>query len=139
MNYDKIKQKGGYDMNLTHTCLITSDVERLKRFYIELLQVPPSLDVESYVEFEMEGRTYLAIFDIEAQNRMSNEPAIESMNKSFILEFQVEDAVKEFESVSAMGVDIIKPLTTQSWGNTSFWFKDPDGNFLNIYSKKDNL
>jgi len=29
----------------------------------------------------------------------------------------------------------VKPPTTQPWGNRSIYFRDPDGNLINFYSR----
>lgn len=123
-------------INLTHSCLLTEDVKRMKEFYIDLLGVNPQVDNQGYVEFHLGDSTILAIFDISVHNTMAMEAARPQSNHSIILEFRVEDAGDEYERVKKMNVEIIKSLTTQAWGNTSFWFKDPDGNFLNFYSRK---
>jgi catechol 2,3-dioxygenase-like lactoylglutathione lyase family enzyme len=34
-----------------------------------------------------------------------------------------------------MGCEIAKPVTTQEWGNRSFYFRDPDGNLVNFYTR----
>ena len=30
-------------------------------------------------------------------------------------------------------IDIVKPISTQSWNYRSVWFRDPDGNIINFY------
>lgn len=124
-------------ISLTHACLITDSVKRLRDFYEKILNFSPQFDGDSYVEFQTEI-SVLAIFDLDKHNEMMTaDSAAARLNKSIILEFRVDDAQKEFERISKMKVEIIKPVTTQEWGNTSFWFKDPDGNFLNFYSRKE--
>ncbi len=54
-----------------------------------------------------------------------------------ILEFQVSDVDKEYEMLKKLGVEFVKLPTTQPWGIRSVWFKDPDGNIINFYSKID--
>lgn len=122
-------------INLTHSCLITDNVKRLRDFYERLLEMPPQFDGEAYVEFQT-ANSVLAIFDLSEQNKMMTSGSAEPCaNQSIILEFRVENAEREFERIRQMGVEIIKPVTTQAWGNTSFWFKDVDGNFINFYSR----
>ena len=44
-------------MNLTHTCIITDDVQRLRDFYRTLLGIEAKEYTEHYVEFPMEHVT----------------------------------------------------------------------------------
>ena len=128
-------------INLTHSCLLTDNVVKMRRFYIDLLGFKPQVDNQGYVEFQMNGNSVLSIFDISVHNEMALEPAKVSGSQNIILEFEVSDIEAEYRRVEGMNVNIVKPLTTQAWGNTSFWFRDPDGNLLNFYcnEKKKNL
>ena len=123
-------------MNLTHSCLLTDHVEKLRQFYMDLLDFQPQVDNQGYVEFHMEGNAVLAIFDLSAHNEMALEPAKVSGSQNIILEFEVSGIEAEFRRIEEMDVRIVKPITTRAWGNTSFWFRDPDGNLLNFYCKK---
>lgn len=123
-------------VNLTHSCLLTDDVEKMRKFYMELLGFKPQVDNQGYVEFQMDGNAVLSIFDISVHNGMALEPAAISGSQNIILEFDVDDIEAEFKKVEGMDAKIVKPITTQAWGNTSFWFRDPDGNLLNFYCKK---
>lgn len=122
-------------INFTHTCLLTKRVRELSDFYKKILGFAPEDDNDKYVEFHMDGAIVLAIYDIDDHNAMAMEAAVPKENKSVILEFRVDDAAEEYKRLSEMGVEIVKPLTTQAWGNTSFWFKDIEGNYLNFYSR----
>ena len=33
----------------------------------------------------------------------------------------------------AAGAPVVKPPTSQPWGRRSAWFRDPDGNVVNLY------
>jgi catechol 2,3-dioxygenase-like lactoylglutathione lyase family enzyme len=50
-----------------------------------------------------------------------------------ILEFNVDDINEEYERIKGMDIEIVKELSTQAWGNTSFYFRDPDGNLIDFY------
>ena len=121
-------------IKFTHSCLITKNVKKLRDFYEEVLAIKPQIDSDTYIEFQMDNNV-LAIFDIKDHNKMAEHSAEACTNKNIILVFKVDNAQFEFERINNIGVEIIKPLTTQSWGNTSFWFKDPDGNMIDFYEK----
>ena len=125
-------------INLTHSCLLSNNVEKMRQFYADLLGFKPQVDNQGYAEFQMDGRSVLSIFDISVHNGMALEPAKVSGSQNIILEFEVSGIEVEYRRVEEMGVKIVKPLTTQAWGNTSFWFRDPDGKLLNFYCKENS-
>jgi uncharacterized glyoxalase superfamily protein PhnB len=40
------------------------------------------------------------------------------------LEFNVDTVDDDFARLEQLNVEIVKPLTTQPWGNRSFYFRD---------------
>jgi uncharacterized glyoxalase superfamily protein PhnB len=50
-----------------------------------------------------------------------------------MLEFEVDNVDAEYERLSDLGTGVVKELTTQQWGNRSFWLRDPDGNLVNVF------
>lgn len=53
----------------------------------------------------------------------------------YTLEFEVEDLDKEYERLKAIDVVFVKLPTTQTWGRRSVWFRDPDGNIINFFTR----
>ena len=119
--------------NLTHCCIITDDVAGLTNFYEKIFDEKAEKYGENYSELEI-GNTTLAIFDVFEQENIASASARVKSNESIILEFEVEDVEKEYERIKEMNIDMVKDISTQSWGNTSFYFRDPDGNLLDFYS-----
>jgi len=52
------------------------------------------------------------------------------------IEIEVEDIHKQYEHLKSMNVKFAKKITTQSWGITSTYFYDPDGNLVNFFSRE---
>ncbi len=53
-----------------------------------------------------------------------------------ILEFRVDDVDAEYERLHFIpGLTWVKPPTTQPWGNRSIYFRDPEGNLINLYAR----
>ena len=42
------------------------------------------------------------------------------------------------ERLQKMEIEWAKPPTTQLWGNRSTYFRDPDGNLMNFYTRVSN-
>ena len=117
---------------LTHCVLVTDDVKRLCDFYDEVLQ----MDVkggDTYEEFHTDGGI-LAICNVDLSNRMAPDTFAIGSNRSHMVQFEVEDVDKEYARLDELGVDWVKPPTTQPWGSRSIWFRDPDGNVVDFFA-----
>jgi catechol 2,3-dioxygenase-like lactoylglutathione lyase family enzyme len=124
-------------MKLTHSCIITENIERLREFYEGVLQIEPQTYGDSYVEFPTECGT-LSLFSLTAHEELAPGSARSAANRSLELEFQVADVDEEYERLQEMEIEWVKPPTTQAWGNRSIYFRDPDGNLINFYSRVSN-
>lgn len=127
-------QPSGQTPSLIYTCLITNDVKRLTEFYERVLQVKPHASGDSYVEFPTNAGT-LAIFDAVAQEKYIPGVAQAGQNKSAILEFNVSNVDQEYARLQGIVKTWVKPPTTQSYGTRSIYFRDPDGNLVDFFSR----
>ncbi len=114
-------------------CLITRDVRRLREFYEHILQVQAEGD-DGFVTFPTVGAG-LSIFSKQGMEQMAPGSMSEIGSGSCTLEFEVDDVDSECERLREMNVPIVKPPTTQPWGLRSVWFRDPDGNLVNLYAQ----
>ena len=119
----------------TGVCLITADVPRLRRFYEQVLQVRGEGN-ERHVAVEISGAN-LTIFSSSGMQEMAPGSMVGAGTGCFTLEFGVEDVDQEAKRLAEMGVPLVKPALTYPWGRRSAWFRDPDGNILNLYSVVD--
>jgi catechol 2,3-dioxygenase-like lactoylglutathione lyase family enzyme len=118
---------------LRNACLITTNVPRLVEFYRQILRVPAKMTGSDYAEFHT-GVAVLAIFSADAQEKYIPGSAQAAYNKSTILEFEVADVNQEYTRLQPIVKDWVKSPTTQPWGTTSTYFRDPDGNLINFYA-----
>jgi len=122
-------------MKFTHVCLITKKLETLRDFYREVLQVEPKVYQEDYLEFPMEG-AIISLYRQESLERTVPGAMQAGRNQSVMLEFQVADVDREYARLkqSRLHLDWVMPPTTFPWGNRSIYFRDPEGNMVNLYS-----
>ena len=117
-------------------CINTSDLERLGKFYQELLQVGFARDGDN-LSFLTEGAE-LSIFSYQGMERMAPGSMEGAGYGSITIDFEVEDVDLEYERLTNNGVPCVKPPVTYPWGRRSAWFHDPDGNLVNLYSRTIN-
>jgi catechol 2,3-dioxygenase-like lactoylglutathione lyase family enzyme len=127
--------EGKKTVRFTHACLITKKLETLRDFYREVLQVEPKVYQDDYLEFPLEG-VILSLYKQESLDRTVPGAMQAGHNKTVMLEFQVENVDQEFARLkqSQLPIDWVMPPTTFPWGNRSIYFRDPEGNMVNLYS-----
>jgi len=121
-------------MKLTHSCIITENVKKLSDFYQEVLQIKPQAYGDDYVEFPTDCGV-LSLFGFKAHEELAKGSVKPASNGCLELEFNVDNVNDEYTRLQQFDVEIVKPLTTQPWGNCSFYFRDPDGNLINFYTR----
>ena len=52
-----------------------------------------------------------------------------------MIEFRVDDVDAECARLLQIPVEWVKTASTQPWGNRSMYFRDPDGNLVNVYTR----
>lgn len=125
---------GGHIPALAHTCLITGNVKRLVEFYEPVLGEKANWSGADYAEFPT-GAGVLAIFSAAAQEQYIPGAAEAAKNRSAILEFEVNDADREYRRLQGLVKIWVKPPSTQPWGTRSTYFRDPDGNLVDFYTQ----
>lgn len=119
---------------LANTCLISDNVKRLVGFYEPVLMLKAKWSGDNYAEFST-GATTLAIFSASAQEKYIPGSAQPAKNRSAILEFKVMDPDWEYKRLQPLVKNWVKPPTTQPWGTRSIYFRDPDGNLVDFFSR----
>lgn len=127
--------EGKKPMKLTHACLITKDLTGLRDFYREVLQVEPKVYQDDYIEFPTAG-AILSLYKQESLDKTVPGAMQAGVNKSLMLEFEVAAVDQEYARLkqSKLGIDWVMAPTTFPWGNRSIYFRDPEGNMINLYS-----
>jgi predicted enzyme related to lactoylglutathione lyase len=121
-------------MELVQSRVVTDDVAGLAAFYATLVGASVVLN-DYYVEVPAGGLSVgfskcrftecSALGDGEGRDVPVGE---------VILDFRVQDVDAEFTRIDDLGVEWVLKPTTQPWGSRSMVFRDPQGNFVNVYS-----
>ncbi len=118
-------------MKFAGICLNTKDVRRLAEFHQKVLGAEGEGD-DRHFTIKTQG-TGLNIFSVEGMEEMAPGSTGGMGFGSVSLMFEVKGVDHEYERLTGLGVEMIKPPETYPWGARSFWFKDPDGNIVDFY------
>jgi len=115
---------------------LTRNIERLARFYREILQAQPEW-TGPYAEFPTGGGIF-SLWSVDAYVEVAGTTATPTPGGGpVMLEFEIDDVDAEFTRLQHLvdfKIEFIIPPTTMAWGNRSIYFRDPDGNLLNLFS-----
>ena len=116
--------------NFVSVRFITADIKRLVAFYARVTGREPTWYTEDFAEIAT-GRCTLAIGSTRTMQLFGSAPPPPG---GAIIEFHVEDVDQSYESLKAAPTDVVQAPTTMPWGNRSLLCRDPDGNFVNLFT-----
>jgi predicted enzyme related to lactoylglutathione lyase len=120
-------------MKFTGVCLNTESVPTLVQFYTKIFGCQFAGD-DRHAEAEISGLS-LTLFTWQGMEEMAPGSMQGAGYGSFTIGFEVEDVDMEYERLKALGVEIVKPPATYPWGARSVWFRDPDRNIVDFFSR----
>ena len=120
-------------MKLALVTIVTANLEPMRAFYQEVLQIEPQIYRGNYVEFTLEAGT-LALWRQSACEAFGISPVRGAANHSVLIELEVADVEREYARLKGLAVEWVQELTTQPWGHRAFYVRDPDGNVLNFHT-----
>ncbi len=113
------------------TCLITRQVRSLANFYCMVLETEAEGD-DTHMALRTTGAS-LTIFSEAGMEQMAPGSMKNAGWGGTTLGFEVEDIDQEYGRLLRMGVEVVKPPATYPWGSRSAWFRDPDGNIVDLF------
>jgi catechol 2,3-dioxygenase-like lactoylglutathione lyase family enzyme len=120
-------------MKLARVTIVTANLEPMRTFYQEVLQIEPQIYRGNYVEFTLEAGT-LALWRQSECEAYGIGPVRGAANHSVLIEFEVAHVDGEYARLKGLEVEWVQELTTQPWGHRAFYIRDPEGNVLNFYT-----
>lgn len=126
MNFIKIKE----------TCLYFHDLEKAKKFYHEVLELPLISYVPGKHIFFTAGSSVLLCFNPEdSKNKKSPPGHFGGGKQHFAFEVSERDYPRAKDWIQQKGIAITDTIIWES-GTESFYFEDPEGNVLEIVPDK---
>ena len=119
--------------------IMADDVAALARFYRDVIGFRAAVEEGHYVELENTGvRLAICSRPVLAENTNQHHTYIDKrQGQAFELNFECEspEAVSElFEQFVAKGAMPIAGPTLKSWGHTTAFFADPEGNIHSLFA-----
>lgn len=119
--------------HLDYTVIFARDMDAMRRFYGDVMEFPIYRELsEHWIEYRV-GASLLALTH---HGWIFDDPRTPTGALSLQLAFRVTP--KEVDecaaALEAAGVEIVFPATDQEWGHRTLFFRDPDGNILEIYA-----
>ena len=119
---------------LDYTVIIARDMPAMRRFYQDVLRFPVERELgPTWIEYRI-GSNILTL----ARPHITKEDAPTPKGAASLqLAFRVAppDVSRCEEELKAAGVTIVGPATDQPWAHRTLFFRDPDGNLLEIYAE----
>lgn len=119
---------------IDYTVVFARNMEAMRHFYETVMEFPLVRTLgDSWIEYRV-GSTTLALTT--HGRRFNDTPPVQgalSLQMAFRVAPQtVADCAA---ALDAKGVKLISPLTDQPWGHRTIFFRDPDGNVLEIFAE----
>lgn len=123
--------------NSVHTRLLIQDYQACLQFYRDILGFTVTWDDGDYAGFQ-DGDMRLAIFKREMMSEaIGTTEKISNVigQDKFVLIFEVSDVDNYYRQLTEKGVQFAKvPQDYPGWGIRAAYFRDPDGNLIEINS-----
>jgi len=118
--------------NLDYVVLLCDDILAMKRFYHEMMGFPIYRDWGSWIEMRV-GSVLLAL---RHRDRPYDGPSFQPHSAAVQLAFRVTPAEVDtcYTELCEQGVEIVEPPMSKDYGHKTLFFKDPEGNVLEIYA-----
>lgn len=115
----------------------TNDIDKMKKFYNQVLEFKIINDLGDYVEFENEGVRF-ALCLREVMYNFSSEYKKNASGQAFELAFpcdNVNDVDESYSRLISMGANPVHAPQNMPWNQRTALFADPDGNVHEIFAE----
>jgi lactoylglutathione lyase len=119
---------------IDYTVIFARNLEAMRNFYENVMEFPRLRGLsDRWIEYRI-GSTTLALTTHGA--RFNDEPpAAGALSLQLAFRVPPQAVVECAEALAAKGVALISPLTDHPFGHRTIFFRDPDGNVLEIFAE----
>ena len=118
-------------LTLDYVVLLCEDLSRMKAFYHETLGFPIERDWEGWIEMRLGA----VLLTLRRRGRPYDGPKTpHAAGVQLAFRVQPEDVNPYYHELLERHVEILEPPRDQDYGHRTLFFKDPEGNILEIYA-----
>jgi len=115
----------------SYPVLATADVPNAQRFFQDLFGFTPRYVSDWYVHLAHPSHDWIALALVAADHE-TMPVAGRIPARGVLVNFEVDDAAKEYERLSSAGVRILLPLKDEAFGQRHFIIQGPDGVMIDV-------
>jgi catechol 2,3-dioxygenase-like lactoylglutathione lyase family enzyme len=118
---------------IDYTVIFVRDMAAMRRFYEDVLRFPLLRELSAgWIEYRV-GANTLALAQ---PSRTAADAPTPSGSASLQLAFRVSapEVDQCADELVRQGVDLLSPPTDQAYGHRTLFFRDPDGNLLEVFA-----
>ena len=119
---------------IDYTVIFVRDMAAMRRFYEDVLCFPLSRELSpGWIEYRIGGNTLV----LARPSRTAADAPTPAGSASLQLAFRVSPREVDecADELARHGVALLSPPTDQSFGHRTLFFRDPDGNLLEVYAE----
>ncbi|NUR14056.1 MAG: VOC family protein [Bradyrhizobium sp.] len=119
---------------IDYTVIFVRDMAAMRRFYEDMLAFPLLRELSpSWIEYGVGGNTLV----LARASRTAADAPIPAGSALLQLAFRVSATEVDqcADELLRQGIALVSPPTNQSFGHRTLFFRDPDGNLLEIYAE----
>jgi len=119
---------------IDYTVIFVRDMAAMRRFYEDVLRFSLSRELSpGWIEYRV-GDNTLALAQ---PSRTAADARTPEGSAALQLAFKVSapDVDRCADELVRQGVDLLSPPTDQAFGHRTLFFRDPDGNLLEVYAE----
>ena len=118
---------------IDYTVIFARDMDAMRRFYEQVLGFAVTRELSAnWIEYQIGGNTLA----LARPSRTASDAPLPTGSAALQLAFKVlPDEVDHCaDELARHGVALLSPPTNQSFGHRTLFFRDPDGNLLEVYA-----
>ena len=117
--------------NIDYTVIFARDMKAMRRFYGDVMGFPVHSSLgEGWIAYQV-GSCLLALTK---RGVMFNDAPLGTLSLQLAFRVAPGEVGQCAEALRAIGIAIESEPTDQPWGHRTLFFRDPDGNVLEIYA-----
>lgn len=119
---------------IDYTVILVRDMAAMRRFYENVLRLSVTRELAAgWIEYRIGGNTLA----LARPSRLANDAPTPAGSASLQLAFRVAAADVDRCAAELLrhGVELLEPPTDQPFGHRTLFFRDPDGNLLEVYAE----